>query len=166
MTNKGFAVVVCDMRTLLCLGVSAVFAALVPVVSAQSMVLTWTDTNTNEDGFTIERAPGLNATTGFVVIANVPVANAAERTGTGVRTWTDTTVAAASAYSYRLRAYNAAGFGPWSNTASGTSRPAAPANAPGSLGAEPPPAYVPPSPTVTLSPGESLTVVAAALTAQ
>lgn len=153
------------MRTLLCLGVAAVFAALVTVVSAQQVTLTWTDNATNEDGVTVERAPGLNATTGFAVVANVPVANAAERTGTGVRTWVDTTVAAATGYTYRVRAYNAAGPSAWSNSASITTQPPVP-QAPSGTGVTNPPAYVPPSPTVTLSPGESLTVVAAALAAQ
>jgi len=127
---------------------------------AAQVNLTFGDASNNETGFTLERAPGLNATTGFSVLANIPSTGAAVA-GVGPRTYTDTTAAAATAYSYRIRAYNAAGPSAWSNTANFTTS-SPPPSTPGTLEATPPPDYVPPAPTITLLAGESLTVVASA----
>lgn len=88
----------------------------VPLYGAQ-FTLTWTDNSTNETGFRIERAPGLNATTGFTEIATV---------GANVVTYVDAGLPNSTSYSYRLRAYNSAGNSGYSNTASGTT----PANTP------------------------------------
>jgi hypothetical protein len=92
--------------------------ALVPAVGfAAQFTLTWTDNSTNETGFRIERAAGLNATQGFVEIATV---------GAGVTSYVDAGLPNATAYSYRLRAYNAAGNSGYSNVASGTTPPEPP----------------------------------------
>lgn len=123
-----------------------------------SVILGWQDNAPNEDGTTIERAVGTNGP--FQVIANL-AATAADRSGTGARTWTDTSVADATTYRYRVRAYNASGPSAYSNIATVTTLPPPP-NTPGSLEAETPPAYTPPTPTVTLQAGQSLTVVASA----
>jgi hypothetical protein len=117
---------------------------------AAQFTLTWTDNSTNETGFTIERAPGLAATTGFVVIANV----AANTTS-----YVDAGLPNSTAYSYRLCAYNAAGKSGYSNTASGTTPQPVPA-APGAPTLTAPPDYVPPvvvvSATLTMQGGQIL----------
>lgn len=105
--------------------------ALASAVSAAQFTLTWTDNSTNELGFIIERAPGLNATLGFVEIASVPA---------NVTTYVDTGLGDNESVTYRVRAWNLrtpsepAQFSAWSNTASGTT-PAveAPPAAPGTL---------------------------------
>jgi len=106
---------------------------------AAQFTLTWTDNSTNETGFTIERAPGLNATTGFLVLANV---------GANVTTYTDASLPAATAYTYRLAAWNAAGKSGYSNSASGTTPVPVP-TAPGAPALDAGPAYVPPVVQVT-----------------
>ena len=78
--------------------------------------ITWTDNATNEDGFRVEQAPGGTAT--FTEIATV----AANTTG-----FEQTDLLAETAYSYRVRAYNAAGSSGYSNTATATTRAAPPA---------------------------------------
>lgn len=80
--------------------------------SAAQFTLTWVGNSTNEDGFVIERAPGLNATTGFVAIGLV---------SKGVKTFVDPGLPASVPLSYRVFAYNVAGRSGYSNTASGTS---------------------------------------------
>jgi hypothetical protein len=117
--------------------------------SAAQLTLTWTDNSNNENGFTVERALGLNATTGFVAVANLPV-NAVQ--------FVDTTLADSTAYSYRVCAYNLAGASAFSNTASATTRDPLPAT-PSGPAATPPPAYIPPI-VVTLQAGQSLLVAA------
>lgn len=87
-----------------------------PLYGAQ-FTLNWTDNSNNESGFRIERAPGLSATTGFTEIGTV---------GANIQTYVDTNLPNSTAYSYRVRAYNAAGNSGYSNTASGTT----PANTP------------------------------------
>jgi len=77
-------------------------------VSSTRIDLAWTDASDDEDGFSIERAVSGGA---FSEIATV---------GSGVAAYSDTTVAAATAYSYRVRASNTAGFSAYSNTASAT----------------------------------------------
>jgi hypothetical protein len=80
-------------------------------VDAAQFTLTWTDNSTNETGFRIERAAGLNATSGFSEIATV---------GANVVSYVDAGLPNATAYSYRLRAYNGAGNSGYSNVATGT----------------------------------------------
>jgi hypothetical protein len=93
------------------------FILITSIAYGAQFTLTWTDNSTNETGFRIERAPGLNATTGFAQIAEV---------GANVTTYVDAGLPNSTSYSYRLRAYNAAGNSGYSNTASGTT----PANTP------------------------------------
>ena len=70
--------------------------------------LTWTDLATNETGFVVERCPALPAVppaTGFVCSAAfAQIAAPGPRTGSGAVTYVDTTVAAGSSYSYRVKA--------------------------------------------------------------
>jgi hypothetical protein len=124
------------------------------VLSAAQFTLTWTDNSTNETGFTIERAPGLNATTGWLVLNNV---------GANVTSYVDAGLPNDTSYSYRLCAYNVAGKSGYSNTASGTTPPLLP-SAPSAPALEGDAPYVPPAPNapvVTLQAGQSITVAAA-----
>jgi acid phosphatase type 7 len=77
-------------------------------VSSTRINLSWTDNSSNESGFRIERCKNTNCTN-FAQIAQV---------GAGVTTFADTTVSKNTAYSYRVRAFNAAGNSAYSNTAS------------------------------------------------
>lgn len=79
-------------------------------VSSSQINLSWTDNSSNEDGFRIERATGGGA---FSEIATV---------GAGVTSYANTGLAASTAYSYRVRAYNAGGNSAYSNTASATTQ--------------------------------------------
>jgi hypothetical protein len=80
--------------------------------SAGRIVLAWTDGSANEDGFRVERCRGVMNVTcadaGYAPIAQV---------GPDVTTYTDTGLAAVTAYSYRVRAFNRAGNSPYSNSA-------------------------------------------------
>lgn len=117
---------------------------------AAQFTLTWTDNSTNETGFTVERAPGLAATTGFVAIANV---------GANITSYVDAGLPNATAYSYRLCAFNVAGKSGYSNTASGTTPPPVPAS-PGAPTLDSGPVYEPPvvviSATLTMQGGQIL----------
>lgn len=79
--------------------------------TAAQFTLTWSDNSTNESGFRIERASNGSA---FSEIASV---------GANVVSYVDTGLANATTYSYRVRAYNSAGFSAYSNTATGTTPP-------------------------------------------
>ena len=70
-------------------------------VSSTQVNLTWLDNSTNEDGFKIERKTGTGA---FSVIATLPT-----HTGTGSMSYSDTTAAASTTYTYQVRSFNAAG---------------------------------------------------------
>jgi hypothetical protein len=70
--------------------------------------ITWTDNSSDETGFRIERALGTSA---FVEVAVV---------GGNTTTFTDNGLKANKTYSYRVRAYNAVGNSPYSNTATVT----------------------------------------------
>jgi hypothetical protein len=78
--------------------------------SSSQINLAWTDNSNNEDGFKIERCQGAGCSS-FAQIATV---------GAGVTSYPDTGLAAATSYSYRVRAYNAGGDSAYSNTASAT----------------------------------------------
>jgi hypothetical protein len=78
--------------------------------SATAINLAWTDNANNESGFAIERALGAGA---FAQIASV---------GADAVTYTDSGLAAATAYSYRVRAYNAGGYSAYTNTATATTQ--------------------------------------------
>lgn len=83
--------------------------------AAPSVLLGWTDTASNESGFTIERCTGAACTT-FAQIGTV---------GPNVVTFTDASVAPSTTYRYRVQAWNAVGASAYSNIASATT-PAAP----------------------------------------
>jgi hypothetical protein len=90
-------------------------------VSPTQVNLTWTDNATNESGFTIERCSGAGCIT-FASIGGVDP---------GIAAFSDTTVAANTAYSYRIFAFNGGGNSPYSNVASVTTPnigPVAPSN--------------------------------------
>ncbi len=74
----------------------------VPLQAAQ-VTLTWNDNSSNESGFKIERATNSG---GYGQIALV---------GANVTSYVDTNLASGSQYSYRVRAYNAAGDSAYSN---------------------------------------------------
>ena len=95
---------------------------------ADQLTLTWTDNSTNESGFAVERATGQAGT--FAQVGTVAAK---------VTSYTDSTVASATTYCYRVRAFNNAGTSPYSNQACGTA--AAPS----------PTATTPPAPTPTAS---------------
>jgi titin len=91
--------------------------------SSSQINLTWTDSDNLEQGFKIERCSGADCTD-FTQIGTVS-ANATSYASTGL--------APETSYSYRVRAYNAAGDSDYSNTASavtptGPALPAAPTN--------------------------------------
>jgi len=93
------------------------------VVSANQIDLSWVDASQNETGFEIDRAT--NAAGPWSQIA-APAA--------GVTTYTDNGLNAATTYYYRVRAANAAGDSPNSNTANATTAATAP-GAPSDLAA-------------------------------
>ena len=79
--------------------------------SSSQIDLTWTDNATDETGFEIERLDGSN----WVQIATL---------GANTQSYSDTGLAAGTAYQYRVRATNASGDSAYSNTASATTLPA------------------------------------------
>ncbi|MGH7672147.1 MAG: fibronectin type III domain-containing protein [Gemmatimonadales bacterium] len=81
-------------------------------VSTTRVDLSWTDNASDEGGFRIERAPG--GTSSFTEIATV---------GANVTTYPSTGLNSGTAYSYRVRAYSAAGNSDFSSTATATTRP-------------------------------------------
>src|SRR5262249_59891575 len=72
--------------------------------------LTWSDLSNNEAGFQIERKTGNGAWQLLTTLAANTVA------------FTDTTVVARTKYSYRVRAFNAAGASPYSNQVTVTAK--------------------------------------------
>jgi FtsP/CotA-like multicopper oxidase with cupredoxin domain len=90
------------------------------VQAGPQVLLTWTDNDTAETGFVIERAIGAGAFTTLITVG--------PRNNTGSVSYTDTTVAAGNTYAYRVAAVNSAGLSAYSNTASVSvaSPPAAP----------------------------------------
>lgn len=93
-------------------------------VSSSQISLTWVDNDNTETGFKIERCAG-SACSNFTQIATV---------GANVTSYSNTGLAASTSYSYRVRAYNAAGDSEYSSTATAVTQaaPALPA-APTSL---------------------------------
>lgn len=77
-----------------------------PVVCAanSSMVITWVDNSSDEDGFKLERKRDDEGS--YTQIADV---------GAGVTTYTDTGLALEHDYSYRVKAYNSVGESTYSN---------------------------------------------------
>src|SRR4029450_13584830 len=78
--------------------------------SSTQINLAWTDNSNNEDGFRIERCQGAGCSN-FTEIATV---------GPNVVSYQNTGLTAATAYQYRVRAYNAAGHSAYTNTANAT----------------------------------------------
>ncbi len=76
-------------------------------VSSSQISLTWVDNDNTETGFKIERCAG-SACSNFTQIATV---------GANVTSYSNTGLAASTSYSYRVRAYNAAGDSEYSSTA-------------------------------------------------
>lgn len=77
-------------------------------VSGSQINLSWQDNANNETGFAIERCTGL-VCSNFAQIATV---------GANVTTYQDTGLSSRTAYRYRVRAFNDAGFSGYSNIAS------------------------------------------------
>jgi C1A family cysteine protease len=76
-------------------------------ISKTQIKLSWVDTSNNETGFKIERCQG-SGCTNFVQIATV---------GPNIITYKNRGLRRGTAYSYRLRSYNADGNSAYSNTA-------------------------------------------------
>ena len=72
--------------------------------------LAWADTVTNESGFSIERCAGATCTN-FAQVATV---------GANVKNFSNTGLTTATAYRYRVRAYNGGGFSFYTNIAAAT----------------------------------------------
>jgi subtilisin len=85
-------------------------------ISSSQINLTWTDSDNTEQGFKVERCTGVDCDN-FAQIATV---------GANVTSYANTGLTASTSYSYRVRAYNAAGDSGYSNTDSATTQ-AAPA---------------------------------------
>jgi hypothetical protein len=91
--------------------------------STNQIDLTWTDNSSSEDGYKIERRTG---TEGFSQIFT---------TGPNVESFSDTGLAQGTTYEYQIRAYKAAVYSGYSNTASATTFTSEPPAAPSNLAA-------------------------------
>lgn len=87
----------------------------VPTVGVSELGLSWSDV-TGETGYRIERSTD---GTSWTQIADL---------GADVVSYSDTGLAEASAYSYRISAYNGTGDSPYADTVTGTTLPAAPSS--------------------------------------
>jgi len=99
--------------------VSLLLVFFVALSKAADLTLTWKDNSANEDGFVIQRSPGIGA----------PVFAEVARVAKDVTSWTDTGLANATSFSYRVAAFNPGGTSAFTNTATGTTV-VAPPNAP------------------------------------
>ncbi|MDZ7367935.1 MAG: fibronectin type III domain-containing protein [candidate division KSB1 bacterium] len=95
---------------------AAPFSLAATAVSKSQINLAWADTASNEDGFKIERKIGATGT--YNQIATV---------GANVTSFSHTGLSANTTYFYRVRAHNAGGNSAYSNEASATTLPNAPA---------------------------------------
>ena len=102
--------------------VPAAPSALGAVAAASTITLSWADGSNNEDGFRLERCTGASCAA-FSQIAQL---------GAGVTGYLDASVAEGTTYTYRVRAFNAAGNSAYSNNgvATTTTTPMPPANVP------------------------------------
>ncbi len=96
---------------------SAPTALAATATSSSTVGLSWTDTSSSETSFTVQRCTG-DGCGAFATVASLPAGTAA---------WTDSGLAAATSYGYRVRAEGDGGASSWSATASATTDPAAPA---------------------------------------
>jgi formylglycine-generating enzyme required for sulfatase activity len=78
-------------------------------LSVSRIHLAWTDNSSNETGFKVERSP--DGTSGWTQV---------QLTAANATTWDDTGLMDSTRYFYRVRASNASGDSPYSNTASAT----------------------------------------------
>jgi hypothetical protein len=78
-------------------------------VSSSAVDLAWSDNSSNESSFTVERS--LDGATWSVVTSALPA---------GTTSYRDTGLSASTAYSYRVKATNAAGSSSYSNVATAT----------------------------------------------
>ncbi|WP_455210292.1 fibronectin type III domain-containing protein [Kaarinaea lacus] len=99
-------------------GPAAPSALLASANSSSSIALSWNDNSANEDGFELERST--SEFSGFALIASLNPNETA---------YTDSGLAAATTYYYRIRAYNNDGDSDYSNTANATTQAAASAPA-------------------------------------
>lgn len=83
--------------------------------SWSTVALTWSDASQNEQAFFVERATGTGA---FARVDSLPA---------GTQNTVDTGLSPSTAYSYRVRAWNAAGYSSYSNVAQATTHPSIPA---------------------------------------
>lgn len=79
-----------------------------------SLVLSWADNSTNEEGFSVERRTAAGS---YQEVA---------RTAAGTTTYADTALTSGTTYTYRVRAYNSVGPSLYSAEASGTTAQAGP----------------------------------------
>lgn len=122
--------------------ISALFLA--ASLHAADLTLRWDDTNTVETGYAIERAPAGAPATAFVEI---------NRVGPDVTSYKDSNLPAGTTFQYRVRAFDATRFSPYSNIGVGTT-PLPPLNAPGNLNV----ASAPIVAVVDIRSGEKVTV--------
>lgn len=96
--------------------IAAAFLLLITVWSVEAaagqLSLTWVDNSTDELGFSVERSTETTDT--FTEIAT---------TEPGVTAYTDASLADATTYCYRVRAFNADGYSDYSSVACGTTTP-------------------------------------------
>jgi len=76
-------------------------------LSSSSAGMSWFDNDSNESGFAVERCRGVGCTNFAQIAVN----------GTDDSSFTDTGLTGHTSYSYRVRAFNAAGSSAYSNTA-------------------------------------------------
>ena len=98
------------------------FALLAPIAGAADLILSWKDNSSNEDGFVIQRSSPIG----------LPAWAEVARVGPNVQTWTDTGLPNATAFSYRVAAFNAGGTSAFTSSVTGTTvvaPPAAPTDA-------------------------------------
>jgi hypothetical protein len=85
-------------------------------ISSSRIDLSWTDNSSIESGFKVERKTGSGGTYNQITTR-----------GANVRTYSNTGLASGTTYYYRVRAYNATGNSPYSNSSGATTKDTIPA---------------------------------------